>query len=437
MVLGVAEPLLAPLATAGLVVVFVIFILLYREDLRDRLIRLAGARDLHRTLVAMNDAAYRLSRFFLAQVALNAGFGLFIMGGLWLLGLPNPVLWGILAGLMRFVPFIGTFIAVAPPALLALAVDPGWSMALWVLGLFVLSEPVMGQVFEPLLYGRSTGLSPIAVIVSATFWAFLWGPIGLLLATPLTVCLVVLGRHVERLEFLAVMLGDRPPLAPEESFYQHALERDADGLVAQARRWLRESDASLAAYVDEVALRGLALAQADWTREVLDPERMGSVRRQVEVLLDDLAEDADPVEAAAALPEAWRDEGAVLCIAGQGPFDEAAAAMAAQVLRALGFGAEAAPNAVLEAARIEQALDPARIRLCCLSVLEEGSSAASVRYFLRRLRRRLPEARMAIALWHAAPGSPMLSALRAEAPAEAIVTSVGELVALCQTAVES
>ncbi|WP_261394373.1 AI-2E family transporter [Siccirubricoccus deserti] len=440
-VLGAAEPLLAPLATAGLVVIFVVFVLLYREDLRDRVIRLAGARDLHRTIVALNDAAYRLSRYFLAQVALNASFGLFISAGLWLIGLPNPVLWGILAGLMRFVPFVGTLIAVVPPVLLALAVDPGWSLALWVLGLFLISEPLMGQVVEPLLYGHSTGLSPISVIVSATLWAFLWGPIGLLLAVPLTVCLVVLGRHVERLEFLEVMLGDRPPLRLEESFYQRALEGDADGLVSQARRQLREGNgATLAGYVDEVALRGLALAQADWSREVLDPKRTEVIRRQVEVLLDDLVDtqdassNADTSVSAATVPETWRHEGAVLCVAGQGPFDELAASMAAQVLRGHGFGGRVKPNAALDAAQIEQRLDPTRVRLCCLSVLEGGSSAASVRYFLRRLRRHLPEARTVIALWHAASDSPMLAALRAEGPGETVVTSMGEVVALCQAA---
>ncbi|MBD0274003.1 MAG: AI-2E family transporter, partial [Acetobacteraceae bacterium] len=163
----VAEPLLEPLANIGIVVILVIFILLYREDLRDRMIRLAGARDLHRTLAAMDDAAYRLSRYFLAQVGLNSGFGLFIAAGLWLIGIPNPLLWGVIAGVMRFVPFIGAWIAAAFPMVLALAVDPGWSSVLWVLALFALSEPLMGQVVEPMVFGHSTGLSPIAVIAAA------------------------------------------------------------------------------------------------------------------------------------------------------------------------------------------------------------------------------------------------------------------------------
>jgi hypothetical protein len=290
-------------------------------------------------------------------------------------------------------------------------------------------------VFEPLLYGASTGLSPLSVILSATFWAFLWGPIGLLLATPLTVCLVVLGRHVERLSFLEVMLGDSPSLRPDEGFYQRALLDDADGLVTQARQHLKETP-SLAAWCDEVALGGLTLAQADWSREVLEPERAEAIGRLVALLLDEVAETAVSGPAAAAptvLPDpAWAKPGAVLCVAGQGPFDEPAAAMAALVLRLqAGLGAEAAPNAALEAARIE-ALDPAVTRICLLSVLEGGSSAASVRYFLRRLRRRLPEARVVIGLWHVAPDSPMLAALRAEGISEVIVTTVGEALALCQ-----
>ena len=427
---SVAEPLLKPLATMGVVVVFTIFVLLYREDLRDRLIRLAGTRDLHRTMAAMNDAAYRLSRYFLTQVALNSSYGLLVAAGLWLTGLPNPVLWGIVAGVMRFVPFVGTPFAVLPPVLLALAVDPGWSLVLAVVALFLVLNTVMGQVLEPLLYGHSTGLSPVSVILSATFWAWMWGPIGLLLATPLTVCLVVLGRHVERLEFLEVMLGDRPPLAPEETFYQRALEGDTDGLVEQARSERRE--ASLSAYYDEVALRGLALAQGDWSREVLEPERLESVRAQVATLLEDLREDeaAAPGPGKAGAP-AWRAGGAVTLIAGRGQFDDLAAEMAAQVLRERGFEAVTESNAVLDTANLGR-LDPARIRLCCLSVLEEGNSAAGVRHFLRRLRRQLPEARIIIALWHAPADSPMLGALRAEGLGEAITTSLREAVALCQ-----
>ncbi|CAA9289197.1 MAG: hypothetical protein AVDCRST_MAG08-4482, partial [uncultured Acetobacteraceae bacterium] len=206
---------------------------------------------------------------------------------------------------------------------------------------------------------------------------------------------------------------------------------DADGLVQQARRHLKE--APLAAYYDDVALRALALAQADWSREVLEPERLDSVHRQFETMLDDLAERAEAPATPEAAPPGWEQEGAVICVAGRGQFDDLAAQMAGQLLRGAGFGARPLPNAALGEAGLER-LDPARIRLCCLSMLEEGSSAAGVRYFLRRLRRRLPEAAVVVGLWHARPDSPTLAALREEGPGETTVTSLREAVAFCQAA---
>ena len=216
---------LPPLATAGIVILFVIFILLQREDLRDRLIRLVGASDMQRTTATMNDAATRLSGYS-APSRLNSAYGTFIALGLWAIGVPSPIVWGILAMLMRFVPYVGPFIAAAPPVLLAAVVEPGWTMVLLTGGLFLVSELIMGQVIEPLVYGHGTGLSPIAVILSTVFWTWPWGPLGLLLAMPLTVCLVVLGRHVEALNFLEVLLGDKPALTPAQSFYQCALIGD-------------------------------------------------------------------------------------------------------------------------------------------------------------------------------------------------------------------
>ena len=359
----VAEPLLAPLATFGIVVILVIFILLYREDLRDRMIRLAGARDLHTTMAAMDDAAYRLSRYFLAQVGLNAGFGVFITAGLWLIGIPNPVLWGVIAGIMRFVPFIGAYIAAAFPMVLALAVDPGWSSLIWVLALFAISEPLMGQVVEPMVVGHSTGLSPIAVIGAAAFWTWLWGHIGLLLAVPLTVCLVVLGRHVEHLEFLEVMLGDEPALDPEELFYQRALAGDVDAMEEQAEMCLRTQ--RLPEYLDAVALPAVVLAQADAAHGTLSPERRERMEQSVVELLEDVEEadeataakaasraaagkeavpEAEGSDAAAArqspVPAPWQAPGAVLCLPGRGSFDPLLATMVGQALTRRGFGVQ-------------------------------------------------------------------------------------------------
>ena len=223
---GVLEPLLSPAATAGIILVVTIFVLLQKEDLRDRAIRLLGSGDLHRTTVAMDEAGRRLSRFFLTQLGLNASFGVVVGVGLYFIGVPNPLLWGILGALLRFIPYIGSWIAAALPVVLAAAVEPGWSMVIWTAVLYAVSEVIMGQAVEPLVYGHSTGLSPLAVIIAAIFWTWIWGPIGLIISTPLTLCLVVLGRHIERVAFLDVLLGDRPALTPTESLYQRMLAGD-------------------------------------------------------------------------------------------------------------------------------------------------------------------------------------------------------------------
>jgi predicted PurR-regulated permease PerM len=285
------SPLVHPLATTGIIIIFVIFILLQREDLRNRLIRLAGSYDLQRTTAALDDAAGRLSRLFLTQLIVNGAFGVVIGTGLWLIGIPSAILWGILATVLRFVPYVGAVIAAAFPLTLAVAVDPGWSMLLWTLALFLVVEPVVGQVIEPMVYGHSTGLSPVAVVASATFWTALWGPIGLVLATPLTVCLVVLGRHVERLEFLDVMFGDRPALSPPEIFYQRMLAGDPTEAAEKAEQFLKER--SLASYYDEVALKGLQLAQADAERGALDTERLTKIRDAVSEFASDVSDQDD------------------------------------------------------------------------------------------------------------------------------------------------
>ena len=422
----VVTPLLGPLGTAGIVIIFVIFVLLYREDLRDRLVRLAGRHDLHRTILALNEAARRLSRFFQFQLGLNTAFGVYVALALWAAGLPNPLLWGILAAIMRFVPFIGSIIAVVPPLLLALAVAPGWSLALVVVALVVGGDLVMGQVVEPLIYGHSTGLSPVAVILAAAFWALLWGPIGLLLATPLTVCLVVVGRHVEALSFMDVMFGDASPLEPAETFYQRALEDNRAELVTQARRQVAAT--SLAEYFDTVALRGLALAQSDLTRDALTFERALAIHAQVAAVLQTTAAGAPP----GVTPPiaAWRADGAVACIPGRGQFDDLAAAMAVQVLASRGFGAQVLPNAALGSGTADPGL--AAIRLCCLSVMEGGGSPASIRYFVRRIARLMPQAAVVVCLWQAPRDSATLAALRTQGEDESIVLSLGELTALAQ-----
>ncbi len=441
---SVALPILGPLGTLGVTLIFAFFILLSNEDLRDRLVRLVGRQDLHRTILAMNDAASRLSRFFLFQLAINAAFGAAIGVALWIAGMPSPLLWGIVAGVMRFVPFLGVIVAAVPPILLAVAIVPGWSLVLIVLAIFVVAESLMGQVVEPLIYGHNTGLSPIAVIVATAFWALLWGPIGLLIATPLTVCLVVMGRHVEALSFLDIILGDKPPLEPPETFYQRALEGRGMALAPDARKRIAAS--SFVDYCDRVALPGLALAQGDLARDDSAFERLDAIHGQIGALLvkvrvDAVRERARLKAKAPAdepqggmkkpLPTYWRDHDAIVCVPGRGQLDDLAALMAVHALRDAGFGAYGEANLVLNA---REAMPPrlAGARLCCLSILEEGSTAASIRYFIRRVQRQMPGATVVVGLWHADRDSALLSTLRAGSGEEHVVLSIGELIAFCQ-----
>lgn len=428
----IVGPLLEPLATAGIVLIFLIFILLQREDLRDRFISLAGSRDLQRTMRALDDGARRLSRYLLVQSAINAAFGVLIGTGLSIIGVPNPVLWGVIAMVLRFVPYIGAPIAAAFPAAVAFAVDPGWSMLFWTLGLFLVTEPIVGQVVEPLLYGQSTGLSTIAVVVAATFWTVLWGPVGLLLSTPLTMCLVVLGRHVEHLEFLDVLLGDRPPLAPEESLYQRMLARDPDEATEQAEEFLKER--SLSSFYGGVVLQALALAQADLNRGALDPERRRAIRDTVEELVMDLADHEDappnddqphapplPVLDKEALPPEWRQT-PVLCIAGRGPLDEAAALLLAQLLEKHGVGARVVPCEAALPSNIAQ-LDPTGVQLVCASYLD-ARSLTNARSLVRRLRRRLPRAKVMVAFWTMTPEQAEQREVAATTGADEVVMSL-------------
>ena len=216
-------PLVSPLATTGLIIIVTIFMLLDRENLRDRFIRLVGYGDLHRTTEALQDAGRRVGQYLLMQLVVNVTYAIPITIGLWLLGIPNALLWGVLALVLRFVPYIGPAIGMLLPMLLALAVAPGWSLVLWTGALFLVMELISNNVVEPWLYGSKTGLSPLAIIVAAIFWTWLWGPVGLILSTPLTVCLVVLGRHVPQFEFFEVLFGNEPVLEPKERLYQRLL----------------------------------------------------------------------------------------------------------------------------------------------------------------------------------------------------------------------
>lgn len=390
----VLAPVIKPLETTIIVLIVAIFILSQREDLRNRIIRLFGSSDLHRTTIAMDEAAARLSRYFLTQFLLNTMFGGVVGAGLFWLGIPSPWLWGILAGLLRFVPYIGAFLSAVPPLLLAAAVDPGWTLAIWTAALFLITEMLMGYGVEPLVYGHSTGLSPMSVIVAAIFWAWLWGPIGLILSTPLTLCLVILGRHVKRLEFLDVLLGDKPALSPIESFYQRMLAGDPDEVLEQAEMLLR--DRPLARYYDEVAVPAMALAAADTARKVLTPKQLENVAEAVGTLIEDLEPHRDPATGKA--PADWANEGSVLCIAGRGILCGSVAGMTAQLLKKRGFGVRVVGHGDVSRERVGS-FDPAGARLALLCQLSAGPDQPGLRLLVRRLQERLGAVPLTVGLW--------------------------------------
>jgi hypothetical protein len=370
------------------------------------------------------------------------------------------------------------------PLALAAAVDPGWSRLLWTAALYLVVEPVMGQVVEPLLYGHSTGLSPFAVVLAATFWTWLWGPIGLILSTPVTLCLVVLGRHVARLEFLDVLLGDRPALTPVESFYQRILAGDPDEAHDHAEVLLKQR--SLSSYYDEVALQGLRLAVIDAERGVLTPAHLERIKLAIQSLIEDLDDHEDrepppdaaeaatttppsaelapaqlapaqlaPAELAGAEPAgaepgvpghpapdgaapggldlapAWRGATPVLCIAGRGMLDEAVSTMLAQLLDKRGLATRVVPHAATTRAAIGT-LDVGGVAMVCITYLELSGSPSHLRYLLRRLRRRLPAGvSVVVGLWPA--GEPILQdeRLRVAVGADYYTSSLHEAVAAC------
>ena len=459
----VLSPVLSPLATMGVVLIIAVFTLLQKEDLRDRLIRLFGSGDLHRTTAAMDDAAARLSRYFLTQLALNASFGAVVALGLWLIGIPSPALWGIIAALMRFVPYVGAIASAVFPLVLAAAVDPGWTMVLETAAFFLFLEGLTGQVIEPLLYGHSTGLSPVSVVISAIFWTWLWGPVGLILSMPLSLCLVVLGRHIERLEFIDVLLGDQPALTPAESFYQRILAGDADEALDQAEVLLR--DRSLSSYYDEVALRGLQLAANDSVRGVLSDEQLHNIQDAIDGIVVDLADHedrdttADKPDAGApasrtapepprlAVPAGidsnagplspeWSGPAPVLCVAGRGPLDEAAGAMLAQLLAKHGLRARVVSQEAVSRAGIGS-LDIAGVAMVCVSYLEAGGNPSTLRYLMRRLRGRMPSATILVGLWQADQATLADDRLHAAIGADHYVTTLRDAVNACVVAAEA
>jgi hypothetical protein len=314
-----------PAARMALLVLFTIFLLLQHQDMRDRVVRIAGIDNLSETSRAMREAGKRLSRLFLAQAVMSASYGVIIGIVLGIAGLPGAIVWGVLAGLMRFVPFIGAYIAAIPPIILAAGVDPGWSLAIFTAAVFIVSEIVMGNVIEPLVLGRRVGLTPFAMIAAASFWTLIWGAVGLLLAAPLTMALVVLGRYIQGLSFVSVLLGDEPALEPAQELYHRLLSSDTLAAADQIETAIEEN--SLAQATDRLVLPALALAALDARAGRLTQQQFETIGST----LSEASELHDPLSLAA---KQDNEHATIIVVPARGNVDVMAARFLARVVEA-------------------------------------------------------------------------------------------------------
>jgi hypothetical protein len=416
-----ANSVLSPLATAGLVFILLIFMLLTREDLRDRMIRLVGHGRLNLTTQALDEAGTRISRYLGALSIVNIAYGLCVVIGLYVSGkafghgkaFPNVLVWGLLVGLFRFVPYVGIWIGAAIPLLLSFALFPGSGVFFSVLGLFITLEVIVSQFVEPYWYGSSTGMSALAVLVAAMFWTWLWGPIGLLLSTPLTVCLVVMGKYVPQLQFLDIILGDEPVLPPHIKIYQRLIASDEEEAADFARDLLEGKP--LEVLYDEVLIPALAMAEEDNHRGSLDDEKLAFVRQSLRDLLDELVEEArarksqiqsDQTQAApesdAAIklrpPLARECSINVLCLPAKTESDEIVAIMLAQLLELRSYCASAVSQNLLASEMVE-AIEKQGIQIVCVSAMPPAAVPHS-RYLCKRIHARFPDIALLVGVWH-------------------------------------
>lgn len=395
------------LLIGSVVVVFVIFILVQREDLRDRFIRLAGESRVHVTTQLLDDAATRLSKYLLAQFAINATFGIFAAIGLYFIGIPNPVLWGILAALLRYVPYLGIWVAALLPMALAFAVEPGWVKLPAIIALYLGIDLFVYNFAEPLLYGSSTGVSPLAILVASIFWTWLWGPVGLLLATPLTVIVLAMGRYIPSLHFLSVMLGDEEVLTPCTRFYQRMLALDLDEATEIAEEYLKKH--TLVELYDDVLIPALSMAEEERHQGGLDDDRQKTFYKNFRILLEDIAERADSLieikapftetdNAPTPIPKVATEslDVSVLCIPARDEADALASLMLAQLLQKRGIQAKGLPVGSL-ASECLDAVEAEKARIACVSAVPPHGYMHA-RYLCRRLSSRFQDLKLVAAV---------------------------------------
>lgn len=380
------QPFVKPIGTTLAVIVFTILMLLNRESMRERLIGLIGAKRINLTTQALSEASYRVSSYLYMQLVVNACFGIPFAIALYFIGIPNAMLWGLLGTLLRFIPYAGVWVAAAMPATLAFAIFDGWSQVAWTLGVFLLLELILVNVLEPWLYGRSAGLSAIAIITAAIFWTWLWGPVGLLLATPLTVCIAVMGRYIPEMGYLNVLLGVEPVLPPEARFYQRLVALDQEEATELAEAHAREHGA--AALYDSILIPALVLAEIDRHQGALDPQRERFVFDTTRQIIEGLEEEKDFEKAS----------GPTVCIvAAHDEADELAGAMLARQLRAEHVDARVLSHESLAAETLDQIAKRACTAICISAVPPHAATHAS--YLARRLKKRYPDLKIVVALW--------------------------------------
>ncbi|MDH2327023.1 AI-2E family transporter [Cereibacter sp. SYSU M97828] len=396
MVSSLILPLVSPIATAGLVVVIVVFMLLERAELRDRFIKLIGSDDLHRTTQVMQEAGGRVGRYLLILLTVNLIYAVPVGLGLWLIGVPNALLWGLLTLVLRFVPYIGTILSAAFPLFLAFAVSPDWSAVLWTLALFAAIELVTSNIIEPWLYGSRTGVSPLAIIVSAIFWTWLWGPLGLIISTPLTVCLVVLGKHLPQFALFDILFGDEPVLAPHSRLYQRLLAGDAVEATSRAHEALE--DAYIGEYYRDVGIPALLIAQYDVQRGVLAQDQHDRLVLVAKAMVADLsdhveAEEEDAEEDGDRPGKGFR----ILCVGGRTDLDDVSASMLMQTMHAEGASARQIPHGDLLRERF-RAVHAEEYDCVVLSFTDPSPSRASLLH-IRRIKQAAPHLRVGVAIW--------------------------------------
>jgi predicted PurR-regulated permease PerM len=399
-------PVAQPLGTAFAVVLLTILILVHRESMRERVIGAIGRGRINLTTQAMGEVAQRVNRYLSMQLVVNALFGVPFATALYFIGVPNAALWGLLGMLLRFIPYAGVWIAAAVPALLAFAISDGWSMLAWTVGAFLAIETVCAYVFEPWLYGKGAGLSPMAVILGTLFWTWLWGPIGLLLSTPITASVAVMGRYLPELGFLNTLLGVEPLLTPQAKLYQRLVALDQEDAAELAEKYVKEHGA--AAFYDDVLIPALGLAERDRHAGALEAEAERFFFDNLREIVQEVQEEAPERKPIAACLVAAHDEADQL----------AAMALAAE------SGAQLIPHPLLA----NEAMQEIEKRGCKLllisSVPPQGANHAS--YVARRIKRKFPRLKIIVALWTRAENIERSRQRLKDAGADLVVTTFPE-----------